>query len=67
VEYFITEFPLIFDLVEEWRDELGGPIGESGGICVAVVAALGTINIMRCLEILGDLAGVYLRLQRCGF
>jgi hypothetical protein len=59
VECFITEFPLISDFVEEKRDKLGGPVGESCSICVAVVAALETVNIMHCLEILGELVGIH--------
>ena len=59
VEGFISEFPLIFDLIEEQCDELGDPVGEGGSVGIAVVAAPGTVNIMHCLEILGDLAGVH--------
>jgi hypothetical protein len=35
-----------------------------GGIGVAVVATPGTINIMHCLKVLGDLAGVHIFIIR---
>ena len=59
VECFVSEFPLIFELVEQQRDELGSPVGEARSIGVAIVAAPGAVNIMHSLEVLGDLAGVH--------
>jgi hypothetical protein len=60
VECFILEIPLIFDLIEHARDELGGPVGEAGRIGLVGVAAPGTVNIIiHSLEVLGDLAGVH--------
>jgi hypothetical protein len=59
VECFISEFPLVFDLGNQQRDQLGGPIGEAGSIGLAVVTAPGTVNIMNSLEVLGDFSGVH--------
>jgi hypothetical protein len=50
---------LIFDLVEQKRDELGGSVEAAGSIGLAVVAAPGTAIIMHSLEVLGDLVGVH--------
>jgi hypothetical protein len=59
LECFLSEFTLIFDLVEENRDQLVGLVGEAGSVSLAVVTASGTVNIMHSLEVLGDLAGVH--------
>jgi hypothetical protein len=50
VECFISKFLLIFNLVEQYHDQFGGSVGEAGSVGLAVVTALGTVNIMDSLE-----------------